>query len=67
MQQSDSGFTTKAVVTVRCSGHNGFVQTQNTSYTLDLIQGGQEMHFRGPRIAKTNANIARDECLDRAL
>jgi hypothetical protein len=56
VQQGRSRLPQHAVVTVGCAGDDAFEQAQHTAHAWHLVEGRNEVHFRGARIGEADVH-----------
>src|SRR5690349_23487654 len=67
MQQGAGRLLGDAAVTVRHAGHRTLEETENGAHAVDLVERGDEVHFRRARIGETNLDAAVHQRADKAL
>ena len=67
MQQRRRRLLLHAAIAVGHAGHRAFEQAQDRAHAPDLVERGDEMHFRGPGIGEADFDARGDERCDKAF
>ena len=61
MQQRAGRLVGHAAIAIRHAGDRAFEEAQDGAHTIDLVQRGDEMHFRGAGIGEADLDIGGDQ------